>query len=71
MKTIHAIFENGVFHPKEQVDLPEHSEVEFEPKIIPAGKSGGNAMKGIREILSRKFKTDQSDLAARHNEHQP
>lgn len=71
MKTIHAIFEGGVFRPKERVDLPEHSEVEFSPKIVPIEKSRGNAMKGMREILSRKFKTGQPDLAARHNEHQP
>lgn len=34
MKTIHAIFEDGVFRPKGQVDLPELSEVEFEPRLI-------------------------------------
>jgi len=27
MKTIKAIYENGVFRPMEPVDLPEHSEV--------------------------------------------
>lgn len=33
-KTIHAVFENGVFRPIESVDLPEKSEVEFEPRIV-------------------------------------
>ena len=33
-KTIHAVFENGVFRPVESVDLPEKSEVEFEPRLI-------------------------------------
>jgi predicted DNA-binding antitoxin AbrB/MazE fold protein len=33
-KTIHAVFENGVFRPIEYVDLPERSEVEFEPRLI-------------------------------------
>lgn len=28
-KTIHAVFENGVFRPVESVDLPEKAEVEF------------------------------------------
>ncbi len=34
-KTIHAVFENGVFRPIESVDLPEKSEVEFEPRLVP------------------------------------
>jgi predicted DNA-binding antitoxin AbrB/MazE fold protein len=34
MKTIHAVFENGVFRPTQKVELPEHCEVEFEPRVI-------------------------------------
>ncbi len=33
-KTIHAVFENGVFRPTEAVDLPEKSEVEFELRLV-------------------------------------
>lgn len=33
-KTIHAVFENGVFRPVESVDLPEKSEVEFELRVV-------------------------------------
>ncbi len=33
-KTIHAVFENGVFRPVESVDLPEKSVVEFEPRLV-------------------------------------
>jgi predicted DNA-binding antitoxin AbrB/MazE fold protein len=33
-KTIHAVFENGVFRPIESVDLPEKSEVEFELRMV-------------------------------------
>jgi predicted DNA-binding antitoxin AbrB/MazE fold protein len=33
-KTIHAVFENGVFRPVESVDLPEKAEVEFEPRLV-------------------------------------
>ena len=36
MGTIHAVYENGVFKPKEPVALPEACEVEFEPRIILA-----------------------------------
>ena len=31
MKTIHAVYESGVFRPLESVELPERTEVEFEP----------------------------------------
>ncbi len=30
MSTIHAVYENGVFRPKEPVDLPESSQVQLE-----------------------------------------
>ena len=33
-KTVHAVFENGVFRPVESVDLPEKAEVEFEPRLV-------------------------------------
>ncbi len=39
MKTIHAIYANGVFRPLERVDLPEASEVEFEPRAAPSDRS--------------------------------
>ncbi len=38
-KTIHAVFENGVFRPVEPVNLPDKSVVEFEPRLI-AKKDG-------------------------------
>ncbi len=71
MKTIHAVYENGVFHPKEPVELPEHTEVEFEPKVVGAATAQDRAMQEIYEILSLRFETGERDVAARHNEHQP
>ncbi len=32
-KTIQAVYENGVFRPIEPLDLPEHTEVEFDLRI--------------------------------------
>ena len=46
-KTIHAVFENGVFRPVESVDLPEKAEVEFEPRLV------AKMMAGQRVIFSR------------------
>ena len=37
-KTIHAVFENGVFRPVDAVDLPEDAKVEFEPRLIAKEK---------------------------------
>ena len=33
MKTIHAVYEDGVFKPTEPVDLPEHCPVKVEPEL--------------------------------------
>jgi predicted DNA-binding antitoxin AbrB/MazE fold protein len=71
MKTIHAVFERGVFRPLEAVGLPECPEVEFEPKVLSQGGSANPDMTGILEVLSERYESGCSDLAARHNEHQP
>ena len=39
MKTVHAIYANGVFRPLERVDLPEACEVEFEPRTTETGRN--------------------------------
>jgi len=73
MKTVHAVYENGVFRPTERVDLPEHSEVEFEPRRVNGvtDEAKAKAMEEIHRILSESAETGIPDLAARHNEHQP
>ena len=71
MKTIHAIYEEGVFRPLEKVELPERTEVEFEPKVVGAGSVKPGSMDAIYEIMSHRFNTGEHDIAERHNEHQP
>ena len=71
MKTVHAVYEHGVFRPLQDVELPEHTEVEFEPKVISHPQAHANARKEIYSILSERYETGVKDLAARHNEHQP
>jgi predicted DNA-binding antitoxin AbrB/MazE fold protein len=48
-RVIHAVFEKGVFRPTEEVDFPEHQEVEIlihgdipTQLIAVAGESGGS-----------------------------
>jgi predicted DNA-binding antitoxin AbrB/MazE fold protein len=68
MKPVHAHFENGIFRPTEQVDLPENCEVVFSPTIVGQQPTNGSRCGEIYAILSRSYETGQSDLAARHDE---
>jgi predicted DNA-binding antitoxin AbrB/MazE fold protein len=71
MKTIQAIYENGVFRPTTPVDWPEGIVVRIEPEPVsePAGPSPH--LKRIYELLSQPEDTGDPDLSQRHNEHQP
>lgn len=80
MKTIHAVYENGVFRPTEPVDLPEGSEVtvapcsERERQPQPGDPAFAHLEPGLRRVyalLSRRHEGGAVDAAARHNEHQP
>ena len=76
MSTVHAIYENGVFRPVEPVNLPEHTPVEFEPRILGEASrtsqaSMGEGLAKIYEVLGRRYSSGYTDTAARHNEHQP
>ena len=71
MKTIHAVYEQGVFRPHESVELPERTEVEFEPKVFGEKKPEAGGMEEIYKILSERYRSGEHDVAARHNEHQP
>jgi predicted DNA-binding antitoxin AbrB/MazE fold protein len=70
MGTIHAVFENGVFRPTVPVELPEQSEVEFEPRLVRAGDAG-QALDDVYAVLRERYASGEHDVAARHNEHQP
>jgi predicted DNA-binding antitoxin AbrB/MazE fold protein len=70
MPVIHAVYENGVFRPKEPVDLPESSEVEVELRsVVPATEERNSD--AIYAILEARFESGDVDGAAKHDEHQP
>ena len=69
--TVHAIYENGVFRPTQPVDLPDRTPVEFDPKIVLSKDDDAVAQRRIYELLARSYDTGETDVAARHNEHQP
>jgi predicted DNA-binding antitoxin AbrB/MazE fold protein len=70
MSNIHAIYENGVFRPIQPVSLPERCEVEVEIHAIH-GEQPQPSLDDVYAILSRRHSSGESDVAARHDEHQP
>lgn len=80
MKAISAVYQDGVFRPVGPVDLPEGCEVTVEPKVEgPAQPQPSDPqfahleprLARIYAILSERYDSGQTDLAERHNEHQP
>jgi predicted DNA-binding antitoxin AbrB/MazE fold protein len=71
MKTVKAIFENGGFRPRGPVELPEHAEVEFEPRPVKADRAEKIALAEVYSALAERFNSGVTDTAARHDEHQP
>lgn len=71
MKTIHAVYESGGFRPLETVELPERTEVEFEPRPVARQEAHNGELDGIYAILGERYQSGEDDVAARHNEHQP
>jgi len=71
MKTIHAVYESGVFRPLDSVELPERTEVEFEPRPVGKKTDRNGDLDGIYAILGESYQSGETDVAARHDEHQP
>lgn len=70
MNTIHAVYENGVFRPTVRVELPEHCEVEFEPRLVHQSDRK-EVLDEVYGVLSERYSSGEGDVSARHNEHQP
>jgi hypothetical protein len=80
MKTIHAVYENGVFRPLEPVEWPEGCEVTVEPRMAatdhpqapdPQFAHLEPGLARIYATLSHRHDGGSPDAAARHDEHQP
>ena len=71
MKTVHAIFEKGVFRPLQAVDLADQTEVEFEPRPVQLPQDQNGNLDAIYALLSERYASGEHDVAACHNEHQP
>lgn len=69
MKTIHAIYKNGVFQPLDEVELPDDCQVEFEPR--PVDSAQPQDLTTVYRVLGERYASGEHDVAERHNEHQP
>ena len=69
--TVKAVYENGVFKPTSPVDLPERTQVEFDPKVLADQQDDQAAQQRIYELLGQSVASGETDVAARHDEHQP
>ncbi len=63
MGTIHAIYEGGVFKPKEPISLPESCEVEFELRVIAVPNATTTRLE--QELAWLANRTDADKEAAR------
>lgn len=70
MSIVQAIYENGVFRPLNPVHLPDQSYVEFEPRVAERDLTAPS-LDVVYALLNQRFQSGQSDVAARHDEHQP
>ena len=70
MKTVTAIYENGVFRPLEKVDLPEASQVSV---VVPEAprQPVSPSLAAIYDVMAERYDSGHHDTAEHHNEHQP
>ncbi len=67
-----VVYENGVFRPLERVSLPEHKVLVLVEKSVPEDPQfDEDDQSEILAVLGERFASGETDVAARHNEHQP
>jgi predicted DNA-binding antitoxin AbrB/MazE fold protein len=74
MQTFEAIYEAGVFRPIKPVSLPDQSRVQITVKAVTdteAEQQRLDSLESIYEVLDERYSSGETDVAARHNEHQP
>lgn len=70
MSVIRAVFEKGVFRPRNNVDLPEGAEVLVETRPNRTSEEDAH-LDRLYAIMKQSFDTGAPNLAARHNEPHP
>jgi predicted DNA-binding antitoxin AbrB/MazE fold protein len=69
MKTLRAVFENGVFKPLQKVHLKEHQEFEISISKIKRKKESSLTPRKTHPIFNiiNLFESEVSDLSQNHN----
>lgn len=67
--TIKAIYEDGVFKPTEPVHIAERTRVAV--TVLTEEEDDLGNQEEIFALLKQSFPSGQTDVAERHNEHQP
>lgn len=70
MKTIHAIYKEGVFRPLDRVEIAEDTEVEFEPRPVLPQKPNLYPGSELAKLLAQRFDGGDPKVSERHNEYQ-
>lgn len=65
-----AVYEDGVFKPIGNVVLPNQTKVVVRQAEPQQSGDRESLKKQMFESLSRSYETGQTDMAAKHNEHQ-
>jgi predicted DNA-binding antitoxin AbrB/MazE fold protein len=71
MTKVDAIYKNGIFQPTEHVELPEDCRVRLNIETLEPSAEQAEAMRGVYEVMSRRFRSGRQDLSEHHNGHQP
>lgn len=74
MQSVDAVYDAGVFRPTEPVVLPDKCQVRitFETVSVPdAERERLESLEAIYEVLDERYSSGETDVAERHNEHQP
>ncbi len=65
MKTIHAVYEQGVFRPQETVHLTERTGVEFEPRPVQTSADYAEKVEAVRTAMKDElFLQDLNEVSA-------
>lgn len=65
-----VVYENGVFRPLTSVSLPEHKVLVLVEKSDQLSTPAEDQSE-ILAVLAERYSSGDSDVAERHNEHQP
>ena len=69
METVRGIVDHDNIRLITPLSLPQGAEIEFEPRVVR--KADKSPPLELYKLLDHRFHSGQSDLAERHNEHQP